>query len=729
MSETINYTRLTTSDRLSDRFLTCQAYQPVDPEQAQSGMIFSQIEILSPWFPTSQVGQTVINTLIREYYRGSDTSDLINFEDAVKKVNESLAQIAQNGETDWIGKFGGVLILVNGHDIHFAQTGLSQAYLYRGSKINHITEGLSGDEAPHPLKTFSNLTSGTLQEGDKIVVANSAFFEAISPTELKTIITSFRPTIAAIESAKLLKNHKNGQNGNAVFIELTTKEELAGVPPDQKIEAVYLDKPMFNLGSSIKGLFKNIVVPKAKKLGIAASSGFSKSREALKPHLKRTLEASKRNSGKALGSISKIGTSAKNKISPKQLDLDESSFEKSKQSEIINNKKSNDKIGFIKVLLKAKNRLRRFLIHRGLYSSKKSKMILAVLIVVILGLGLTAGIAIRNKSKTKDSKDFQNKLNKIVSLEGTAAIKLSKGDEAGAVIDYTNAISLAGELKGTKYESDALKSAETAKVKISSITKLVNVKITSEATIKSSQGVLNIIGDDIYLTQGKDVFKKARSAPAFSPATTIEASLGSIVSSASITENETIAYVFSKPALGTLDLQTQKFIPQEATLNYPGIVKAFGTTLYVLDAPSNQIWKIASSDGNYTDANEYIKGGTIISDVIDMTIDGSIYTLSADGKIMRLSRGEKVSDVIFNLPASEKLSSFKKIKTSETSDSIFLLSKDQNSDRVIEINKENGSFIGQYSLEGGSSSVEELIDPDSREIYLIKENKLLTYKI
>lgn len=87
MSLIINHTRLTTSDRLSDRFLTCQVYQPYDDKNRDKGIIYSQVEILNPWFSASQIGQLIINTLIREYYKANDTSDLNNFETAIKKVN------------------------------------------------------------------------------------------------------------------------------------------------------------------------------------------------------------------------------------------------------------------------------------------------------------------------------------------------------------------------------------------------------------------------------------------------------------------------------------------------------------------------------------------------------------------------------------------------------------------------------------------------------------------
>lgn len=726
MTEVINYTRLTTSDKLQDRFLTCQVYQPLDPEQAQSGMIFSQIEILSPWFPTSQVGQTVINTLIREYYKGSDTSDLVNFENAIKKVNEALAQIAQNGETDWIGKFSGVLMLVNGKEAHFAQTGLSQAFLYRGSHLNHITEGLNGDEAPHPLKTFSNMTSGSLQEGDKIVVANASFFETISPTDIKMLVTSFRPTVTAIETAKLLRNQKNGQNGSALFIELTTKEELANVPPDQKIEAIYLDQPVFNLTSSLREFFSSVLVPGAKKLGGFIARSFSQGKEKLAPRLMKGLERSKERASRAVKAISSVSLNAKDKLSER---LTSKTTNQSARSNMKNSEddpqipKKTQKI--TKTFLKLKNKLRRFLIHSGLYSRKKSKMILGVLIAIVLVLGLTITYSLVKHTKAKNTASLQSTLDQINSIQ-TAAIQATlKKDDKTAVSDYQQIINLASSLKGTKFDTQASQSSKNAQDKIAEITKLQVLSPIEQTAVKTDSSSLALLPDAIYLfSKNGDIYSKKSGDKDFASVTT---SGQKIVISAVSLDDGKIACVTSDKTIGIFDPKVKTFDLQAVPLIYAGTIKNFASTLYVLDQPANQILKINPEDGAYNKSSEYLKDGSIISDSVDMAIDGSIYLLTPDGKIGKFSRGNKISDITFTLPASEKLSGYKRIFTSDTVSDIVLFSDSAGQARLVEIDK-SGKFVAQYSLENAGGAQDIAIDLSAREVYILKGTQVISYK-
>lgn len=409
MSEIINYTRLTTSDKIADRFLTCQVYIPTDKDQAELGEIFSHVEIKSPWFGSTQVGQTIINTLIREYYRGHDSSELNNFEEAVKKVNESLAKSAQNGETEWIGKLSSVLILINNSEVHFAQTGKSHAYLYRGGRVNHITEGLEQEDAPHPLKTFSNLTSGSLQEGDKIVIANESFFEILNPNELKMIVSALPPTQAAIECAKIIQM-QGVSDANATFIELTTKEKLANLSPDQKLEAVYLDhqvmgistlskNALFNVGALIKTGFSKMIAAITGIISPIAKKGISKTQEKSKVAIEKTKQITQER-------IEEIDTK-----------LTEASVNKGEKGFFL-------KIfGVVtKLFLKIKNKMRRNLIHTGIYSQKKSRMYLIFLLPVIIILIVAVSYGLYEKKNNKSAKELENNHNQIISLEGEASI-------------------------------------------------------------------------------------------------------------------------------------------------------------------------------------------------------------------------------------------------------------------------------------------------------------------
>ncbi|MCX6809319.1 MAG: hypothetical protein NTZ65_01010 [Candidatus Berkelbacteria bacterium] len=727
MNEIINYTRLTTSDRLSDRFLTCQAYNPVDPEQAELGTVFSHVEILNPWFPTSQIGQTVINTLIREYYRGKNTSELVNFEEAIKKVNEALAQTAQNGDTDWIGKFSSVLVMQNKGEIHFAQTGQSHAYLYRNGKINHITEGLEQEEAPHPLKTFSNLTSGTLQVGDKVIIANSAFYEIIHPAELKTIITSFNSTLAAIETAKILQEH-NAQEANAIFLEYTTKDELANCPPDQKLEAIYIDQQLQGIGTATKKIFKKTfeAIGRISKSSASAISKTSKSH--LLPLAKKGWQASRKGSRKAFSTTAELAKKKFNKISEKNHTENIENFDNHQNDK--QEKEKNDGLLFAKTfLLRIKNKIRRFLISIGFYSKKKSKMYLSALIIILIVLGISLFFGLRQKSKNDVVKTAQSQMTQITSLEGQAAVLTSQKKDSAALSEYKNIIELASKLNGTKYQDEASKASSQAQLKISEITKMTFLEPKSKISVSDEQSSFALANNDLFqIIQSGKVFEKKSNASNLNLFSDSGKIPSKIISSTYISESNSFALSLENKTVQTINLDNKKISTEEVKLNYAGMISAFSGNIYLLDPPGNQIWKIAPENSQYKTNAPYIKDQTIdISSTQSMAIDGSIYVLKANGSVEKISRGSKTNEFGVSLPADEKLSDYIQIFTSEKSDYLFLVVKDAGQIRIIEL-KKNGTFVKQYFLNESSNFQNTLVNPDTLEFYVKTQKEILVYQ-
>jgi len=708
MAEVINYTRLTTSDKLSDRFLTCQTYNPVDPEQAQKGMLFSQIEILNPWFPTSQIGQTVINTLIREYYRGMNSSDLVNFENAVKKVNESLAQIAQNGETEWIGKFSGVLILVNGNEAHFAQSGMSHAYLYRGGKINHITEGLDSDEAPHPLKTFSNLTSGSLKEGDKIAVANASFFNQIRPAELKTLINSFNPTLTAIECAKILKSN-SAHDANAIFLELTNKEDLANIPPEQKVETVYIDQTATAVTAAFGHFISKSVIPGTKRLfGLLfnnAKNGYSK----LSPHIKNGFEKTKQSASGAIQNISS-----------KRQDSDYSLTEKNLGGEDYPQRKS-----FIdkKSFLKFKNKLKRRLIQIGIYTREKSKLVLIVFGVVVVVLAGSITLLSYKHRKADANNSLQTKAQQVANLETQAATAGVRADENAQLAAYRQIVAIYGDLKGTKYENDAKGIYDKAVKMITELSKLTPLNAKTNIELQNVVSLQSCLKQTIALQKDGSVQKVA--------ATPIK--LGVIqdfkyLFATCLGDLEQIVVLQQDKSLSIFDLSTKTQTKQSPGLTSLSPIKSFGDNLYQLDNKQNQIWKIVNDNSDYQAPTAFLKGSVSIIDAVDFAIDGSIYTINPEGIVARYSRGEKISDFTIKLPGNETFSTWTGLFTSQNSNSLFAVVKDNSLTRVVEIQK-TGDFIAQYTLNGSENSSLITIDADARTIDLYQGSKILEYSI
>jgi hypothetical protein len=222
-----------------------------------------------------------------------------------------------------------------------------------------------------------------------------------------------------------------------------------------------------------------------------------------------------------------------------------------------------------------------------------------------------------------------------------------------------------------------------------------------------------------------DIYSKTTSDKDFSLLSNSEKKI--VVSSTALVDDGKIATMASDNIIGILDPKKKSYDPQTVSLTYAGIINNFSSTLYVLDPPQNQIHKINSDNGAYSKATDYLKDGSIISDSVDMAIDGSVYLLAADGKIGKFSRGKKAGDISFTMPASEKISGYKRIFASDTQDDMFLFSDSGGLARLIEIDK-TGKFIGQFQLDGADGAQDIAVDLPGRTTYILKGSQVSSFK-
>lgn len=226
MNYELQFARISNSGKLPDRFLSSRHYKSPELSGAGMGDVFTLIEILSPWFPTAQVGHMIGNNFSKFYLEGSSTSHLVNFEEAIKHVNEGLAEVTQNGETGWIGNLNSILCVIVENSLHLTCTGKAEAFLFRDGKVNHLTEGATGGVEIHPLKTFSNIISGELKSRDQILIANNDLFDFLTIDMLQQIISINSAGDAATQISKLLAKNKV-KKVNLLIIQVLSSEEAA----------------------------------------------------------------------------------------------------------------------------------------------------------------------------------------------------------------------------------------------------------------------------------------------------------------------------------------------------------------------------------------------------------------------------------------------------------------------------------------------------------------------
>ncbi len=231
--------RLATNDRLPDRFLRSGLVAADGPNTETLGHLLYVIEVQNPLYADSKVTDLIVSTLTEAYFQAevASGSALYRFEQAARSVNQALADLTKTGETDWIGNLHAVLGAIVERELLLAQTGTARAYLFRQYKISHITEGLSTERAPHPLKTFSNLVSGKLTEGDRLVVANQTLFDYLPLDQLRQLLLSGPPRRAAEQIARTLRREHVKAVG-AITCQLDEEPH-----PEEPPIVIYLDQP------------------------------------------------------------------------------------------------------------------------------------------------------------------------------------------------------------------------------------------------------------------------------------------------------------------------------------------------------------------------------------------------------------------------------------------------------------------------------------------------------
>jgi len=702
------FARITNFGKLADRFLTCQVNQPMSDELKAMGSLYFLIEITNPWLSAAQVGQTIVNTLVRYYYRGQESSNIINFENAVKKVNEGLAQITQNGETDWIGNLNAILILNIGDELHFTQTGDITAFLLRGNNINTLNTGKEGQQETHPLKTFSNIASGNVEANDKIVLSNNQIIKFIPQDKFESLTKKHSPRYSLFEIAKILKKQKV-KTVNAIILEILDSEAAANLPLEDIPETIYLDQPLESYAVTFNKYLNNFVKPSLVWLGKSASKLAISIKNFTQKHItplisrffksakKKTIEASTKTTGKFSDILSKNGNENKKPATalPKISHYKES-----------------------KIIKSAKNIFQWFKIHpKYLYG------ICAILfILVVISL-------ISNRTDKKSTSETQAP--NTVAIDGL----LSDANKSLILNDTTTAVTQAMEAKQLLDDSiDATKKSEYF-VKINDIFQ------------KGMQASLLALGADITeYPQADKIFVVNNKILGFN------SDKNSLIDIGLKKEPISKQVLVSEPAarLVYYDGDDNLFIETGMNHLYSYSIKndkaqqltakgdwvqgvnffKYGTKLYFINN-TGSIVKYNSAGANaYSDAFEYITDKSTLISPVSWDVDGKIYVLQKDGSVIQFNQGKKTGFAISGipLPFDQILNPFK-IISPENSSEIYIVDKGQKDaigPRVLVFDK-NGKFQKQYLLPDTISDLSDMvIQPQSKKIWILDNFKAYT---
>jgi sugar lactone lactonase YvrE len=153
-------------------------------------------------------------------------------------------------------------------------------------------------------------------------------------------------------------------------------------------------------------------------------------------------------------------------------------------------------------------------------------------------------------------------------------------------------------------------------------------------------------------------------------------------------------------------------------------ISVYDGNLYVADMASNRIWKYVNGDNGFSAPIEWTSQTENefrnFSDLVDWEIDGSVWVLRENAEVLRLVQG-KVNEFGFKDVVPE-LSEAKSIFADKNLDELFIL--DSKEKRLVIIDKENGEYIAQYSLDGINNPQGVVVNKDQKKAFILSDGKL-----
>lgn len=743
----IQFARITNADKLNDRFLNCKHTAATELSASNKGDIFTLIEILSPWFNSAKIGQTILSRFSESYFQGGSTSDLVNFENSLKEVNEYLASITQNGETDWIGNLNGILAVIVENNLHLAPTGQVEAYIFRDGKINQLTQAVGTNAETHPLKTFSNVVSGQLKINDKILIANKGLFEHLPLESVHQIVILNDPSTAAAQISKFLRKDKT-KHTNLVIINLGSKEELSGQTLNHNLENVfYLDKSSESIFSKIGSFWQTIISP----LGKIVSSKVAKTSGGL---IKKTTEKFK-NRKPAVAEKTDHSEEEKpqDKFQREFLSHDNRDDHLLKDEEIKYSpdlyvhyyqekkerakKESKLKPALNFVLEKLKNLVSWFIATwRDRSRRKYIYIILACLIIVILGLF----IAFKSKAKEIGNLEAQKILDEAIAAEKDGKNALLSGNSEKAKENFVIAITKAQDISGvsqvSKDAEDVLANSYQEMDKLISATRFRSLEPIVKLPTNDGKGLF-IVSGQAYILTDNDIYRANILGGTPEKVTNIAKTKGSFTTG-TILGN--IIYLYTNNQnLFEFNTSASKLsaakITDDSRWETANSLSGFVGSLYLLDGVVGEIYKHSSTEDTFDKGEEYIANkNSQLKESVSLAVDGSIYVLKNNGEVIKIQRSKIQDFSLKNLPTPyDKIIDPKKIYTDSDTPSLYILdngsTEEKKPRRILEFDKD-GFFVRQYILPDNFNAISDFqVSVKSKKIWILSEDGLYEISI
>ncbi len=673
------------------------------------GTILYVIDIPLPPSVGEAVEKTIVRTLQQEYFEVDRRQAVYQFEDCLKQINAALAELAEEGKNDWVGHIHAVIALWADNELYITHTGRVLGAVKRAHSFVPIFDATAPERRILLHKTFANLTSGQLAEGDTVIIGNGEVGRHFSPQFLSQ----------SLEEAP-------GEALNALFqaarrLHLTNIETIiARVEDDEEtdtkieVQTLLLDRehseataPKYHYAESTQSRLSRLPWQKwLQGLNQMAIDGLSalyqngqkafrfvvtSLKSAQKPHVKFEEPAT---------------TDAPTTLAAPALQ-----------------RTPGQKV------TSGLSRLWRTIDKTGQNIRKTIKKVpprsLLVLSIILIGVvALTAWSKSRHHPGALiTGTESQQNLDKIDALLKQATASKNRPEDARALLGQAKTLL---DKLGTQQASTERQAY--AKL-ISDINQITTIEQTSSALVNANTAFLAVVGQYLFtVTKNSGVVSRQIFGRTDAPETIYTVEKGATITNFELLETtRQIVIVTNANTVNMLSIdntvQSQLLSPP-AGESWPKIqsITFYQKNMYILESGTGAIWKYTSTDNqHFLSKQPYLpKGSVLDGDAVMLATDGYMYALSSHSRVVKLLKGNQQVFGPVRLPEPDVgLDGVSRITTDDASTSLYL----QDKNRLVELSKD-GRYVRQYVLQSGQISA-SFISPRSKRAWLLVGDKLI----